>query len=106
MKTARKAPKLFGLRLRRAALAMLIVSGLYLLAVSPVKSYLYQREQLQQYEQKTMHLDRANAQLNERIAQLQSDSEIERLARDQYELVPRGMEAYAVMPPATHASSK
>lgn len=46
-------------------------------------------------------LQETNRQLDERAKQLQSDEEIKRLAREKYELVTPGQQAYAVMPPAT-----
>jgi hypothetical protein len=43
--------------------------------------------------------------MTQRVSQLQTDSEIQRLARDQYELVPPGAQAYAVMPAPNNAAN-
>lgn len=98
MDRATQAQKIFNARFRRFAFVMLMISGLYLLGVSPVRSYLEQRSQMEHYEHKARTLKEANAQLEQRAALLQSDAEVERLARTHYELVPKGREAYAVMP--------
>lgn len=99
MDRATQAQRIFNARFRRVAFVMLLVSGLYLLGVSPVRSYLEQRDQMQYYEHKARTLKEANAELEKRASVLQSDAEIERLARENYELVPQGRDAYAVMPP-------
>jgi hypothetical protein len=44
-------------------------------------------------------LSAENAKLDQRRQQLQTDAEIERLAREQYGLVKPGEEAYAILPP-------
>jgi hypothetical protein len=44
-------------------------------------------------------LSAENAKLDQRRQQLQTDAEIERLAREQYGLVKPGEEAFAILPP-------
>lgn len=105
MDKATQAQKIFNARFRKIAFALLLISGLYLLGVSPARSYLEQRDQMQQYEHKTRALREANTQLEQRVSQLQSNSEVERLAREHYELVPQGRTAYAVMPAPTTSTT-
>ena len=50
-------------------------------------------------------MSNANNAMTTRITQLQSDAEIERLAREKYELVPPGQTAFAVMPSQTAAAA-
>lgn len=90
-------------RTRWLLFALLLAVGTYLLAVTPVQTYLQQRHEMHQTEQRYHVLQSANAQLNQRVAQLQSDAEIQRLASERYELVPQGKQAYAVMPPVSAA---
>jgi cell division protein FtsB len=76
-----------------------VVAALYLLAITPVRTYISQRHQMAQQERRYQILADANASMRTRVTQLESASEVARLARQQYELVPPGQEAFAVMPP-------
>lgn len=105
MATTVQAPRMTSSRFRKYAFVLLVVSGLYLLGVSPVRSYLDQREEMQMYQEKERTLAKANEELQARVAELQTDAEIERIARDRYELVPQGRAAFAVMPPPTTTAS-
>lgn len=96
-----QAQRFLSSRTRWLVFGLLVVVAVYLLAWTPVQTYLGQRQQMQAAEQRYSTLVAANKQLNDRAAQLQSDEEIARLAREQYELVPNGAQAYAVMPPPT-----
>ena len=89
-------------RVRRAvgpAVASVLVVGVLFLAVFPTRTYLSQRASTQAARDKVEVLQRENATLEQRAAQLHDDAEIERLAREQYNLVRPGEEAYAVLPP-------
>jgi len=96
---ALRAQRFLTSRMRWLVFGAILVVSVYLLAVTPVQTWIDQRHQVQQAEQRYRTLDAANKKLDERVTQLQSDAEIERLAREQYELVPPGAQAYAVMPP-------
>jgi hypothetical protein len=50
-------------------------------------------------------LGEQNEDLQQRAKRLQTDAEIERLAREQYNLVKPGEEAYAVLPPPSKAGA-
>jgi cell division protein FtsB len=74
------------------ALAVLVIG------VFPVRTWLAQRDQTARAEQRLAALQAANDALEQRLAALDSDAEIERLAREQYGLVVPGGAAYAVLP--------
>jgi cell division protein FtsB len=67
-------------------------------AVFPTRTYLHQRDDIAAEEAKVRVLSVENEKLNSRVAQLHTDAEIERLAREQYNLVKPGEEAYAILP--------
>ena len=73
--------------------------GLLFLAVFPSRTYLSQRRDLSNTEQRLAVLTRQNQELTGRVARLNTEAEIERLAREQYNLVRPGEEAYAILPP-------
>ncbi len=91
-------------RARWVVYGLLMVTSLYLLAFAPVKTYFDQRAQMSAAEERYQLIAAANKELQQRAAQLQTDAEIARIAREQYELVPAGSEAYAVMPPSPDAA--
>ncbi len=80
-------------------LGVLSLLAAYLLFFTPVRTYIDQRGQMSAVAHQQQLLVQTNKQLDERAKQLQSDAEIERLARERYELVTPGQQAYAVMPP-------
>lgn len=77
-----------------AALALL---GVLALAVFPAKAYLDQGRNREALAAQLAALTEQNRVLEERAAQLDSDEEIERLAR-QYNLIKPGEEAYFILP--------
>lgn len=90
-----------GLRLRRTAwpvLVSLVVISVMLVVVFPTRTYLAQRDRIAAAETRLQVLRDQNGQMSQRIDQLHTDAEIERLAREQYNLVRPGEEAYAILP--------
>jgi len=90
------------MRLRRAVwplLVSVVLVGVLFAAVFPTRTYLAQRTSISRAEKQLDVLDEQNRELERRAARLRSDAEIERLAREQYNLVKPGEEAYAVLPP-------
>ena len=89
------------MRLRRAVWPI-VVSVVFVVvlfaAVFPTRTYLAQRASISRAEEQLDVLEEQNAALEERAAQLRDDAEIERLAREQYNLVRPGEEAYALLP--------
>jgi len=76
-----------------AALVVFLVAGVF-----PTRTYLHQREEIATAERKLAVLTTENEKLGDRVEQLHTDAEIERLAREQYNLVRPGEEAYAILP--------
>jgi|GEM_PF-3382167 len=89
----RRAGRLLGLVGGGAA-----VFGVMAVAVFPTSTYLDQRSNTSEAEQRLSVLRAQNAAYEERIERLQTVEEIQRLAREQYNLVFPGEEAYAVLP--------
>ena len=96
------------MRLRRAVWPI-VVSVVFVVvlfaAVFPTRTYLAQRASISRAQEQLSVLEEQNAALEEKAAQLRDDAEIERLAREQYNLVKPGEEAYAVLPPPSKAGA-
>ena len=85
--------------LRAAVLVGLVVLvGVLFVGVFPTRTYLAQRGDLADTERRLEVLASQNRELAERAARLNTDAEIERLAREQYNLVRPGEEAFAILP--------
>jgi hypothetical protein len=69
-----------------------------LVFVFPTRTYVNQRRQLAATASELHLLDSQNAQLAGEVARLHTDSEIERIAREQYHLVQPGESAIAILP--------
>ena len=76
----------------------LLFVGFLLVAVFPTRTYMAQRRDIDAAEARLDVLKESNAELAARVEQLHSDEAIERLAREQYNLVRPGEEAYAILP--------
>jgi cell division protein FtsB len=72
--------------------------GFLALAVFPTGTFLDQRTDTAEAEERLAVLREQNAAYEERVERLETPEEIERLAREQYNLVRPGEEAYAVLP--------
>jgi len=90
-----KAPRILAL-----ALASVVLSGVLFLFVLPGRTYLAQQRSLAAAETRLQVLSNENRKLDQQIQHLQTDAEIERLARQQYGLVKPGEQAFAILPPA------
>ena len=89
------------------AVASLITVGVLFLAVFPSRALLEQRRARQEARQQVDELVERNRSLDERVQRLRTDREVERLAREQYNLVRPGEEAYAILPsPAAPETAK
>ncbi len=89
--------------MRRAAwplIVSVVIVGLLFLTVFPARSYVSQRHQVATASARLQALTARNAQLSSQVAALDTDAEIERLARENYNLVKPGEEAYAILPGA------
>ena len=76
-----------------AVLVAFLVGGVF-----PTRTYLHQRDAIAAEEEKVAVLTEENAKLAAQVDRLHTDAEIERLAREQYNLVRPGEEAYAILP--------
>jgi hypothetical protein len=74
------------------------VVGALAVGLFPTQTFLDQRSDTAEAQQRLAVLRAQNEAFEERIERLGSDEEIERLAREQYNLVYPGEEAYAVLP--------
>jgi len=74
------------------------LGGTLFLFVFPARTYLDQHRRLAATQQRMRVLAQRNSELTARVQQLNTDAEIERLARERYSLVKPGEEAYAILP--------
>jgi hypothetical protein len=92
-------------RLRRLARTIglagggVCVVGVLAVFVFPTRTFLEQREATSESQRRLDVIEEQNKVMEDRIAELDDPGEIERLAREQYNLVLPGEEAYAVLPP-------
>jgi cell division protein FtsB len=82
----------------RIVVALVIFIGILFGAVYPTRTYLAQRRDLRAAHQKLALFKEQNAHLEAEAKRLESDAEIERIARARFNLVKPGEEAYAVVP--------
>jgi cell division protein FtsB len=95
-------------KLRRAAwplLASVVFVGVLFVGVFPTRTFLAQRAAITHAQKQLDVLGKQNADLEAQAEKLQTNAEIERLAREQYNLVKPGEEAYAVLPPPSSSSA-
>jgi cell division protein FtsL len=85
-------------RLLWALLATVTVIGVLFIGVYPTRTYFSQRSALQKAQHQLDVLQNENAKLDQQATALNTDSQIETLARERYNLVRPGEEAYAILP--------
>lgn len=95
-----RAPRILGLVVGSIALAAVLF-----LFVLPSRTYLAQRHSLADAETKLQVFRAQNAKLAAEATQLQSDADIERLARQNYGLVKPGEKAYIIVPSSPAAGT-
>ncbi|HEX4903835.1 MAG TPA: septum formation initiator family protein [Acidimicrobiales bacterium] len=91
------------MKLRKAVwpvLVFVLLIGVLFVAVFPTRTWWAQRAEMRGATEQLQVLEEQNTLLASRVDALQSDDEIERLAREQYNLVKPGEEAYALLPSA------
>jgi len=79
------------------ALPFVVLATLFL-AVFPTRALLEQRSRKAKSARELTRLEQQNAKLDRDVRDLHTNAEIERLAREQYNLVKPGEEAYAILP--------
>jgi cell division protein FtsB len=82
-----------------AVVTLAIVAVLFI-AVFPTQALLAQRREHQAMAVQVARMTKNNDALEAQARKLKDDAEIERLAREQYNLVRPGEEAYALLPSA------
>ena len=85
-----------------AVVGVIVVMGVF---VFPTRTWLQQRHQLAQTVQEVRILDQQNAALAAEASKLQTDAEVEQLARERYQLVRPGDQVFAIGPSPTPATT-
>jgi cell division protein FtsB len=78
----------------------LVILAVFVFGVFPTGRYIDHRNDLDRARDELAELREENARLQARVDRLESDAEIERVARAEYDMVLPGEEVYAVLPPA------
>jgi cell division protein FtsB len=81
--------------------SLLAVVGVLVLGAFPTRAYLDQLEQRRELADRVQTLGTANEELTAQVEHLRTDEAVERLARERYQLVRPGEEAYTILPQAT-----
>lgn len=92
-------------RARLAFLGAIVASAIVLFAWFPAGSLLSQRSNLSSTEAELGALHRQDAALAQESKDLSDAGEIGRIAREQYQLVSPGQQAYEVLPPSGATSA-
>jgi cell division protein FtsB len=82
----------------RIVVASVIFIGILFGAVYPTRTYLAQQRDLKAAHHKLEIFRQQNGRLEAEAKRLESDEEIERIARARFNLVKPGEEAYAIVP--------
>ncbi|HEV7865880.1 MAG TPA: septum formation initiator family protein [Acidimicrobiia bacterium] len=82
----------------RIVVASVIFIGILFGAVYPTRTYLAQQRDLKAAHKKLALFKQQNGHLEAEAKRLESDEEIERIARARFNLVKPGEEAYAIVP--------
>jgi cell division protein FtsB len=89
----------------RIGVASLVFVALMFMFVFPTRSYLAQQRQVRDARDSVQVLRAQNAKLAAEAQRLQTPSEIEKLARSQFNMVYEGEQAYSVVPPHGSATT-
>jgi cell division protein FtsB len=79
-------------------LVAVTVVGIVFIGVYPTRTWLAQRSSINEANHQLQVLKEQNDALAAQVAALDTDSEVERLAREHYNLVRPGEESYAINP--------
>jgi len=82
----------------RIVVAFVIFIGILFGAVYPTRTYLAQQRDLRAAHEKLALFKQQNGHLEAEAKRLESDEEIERIARARFNMVKPGEEAYAIVP--------
>lgn len=81
-----------------AGVGAVVLLTLVFLGPASFRVWSSQRSETSELNAKIEALDRANARLETRAAQLKNPESIEELARRDYGMVPKGSKAFAILP--------
>lgn len=84
----------------RAILGVVILA-VFVFGVFPTGSYVEQRNELNRAIDELEQLEADNHELRDRVERLESDEEIERVAREDFGLVRPQEESYLILPPGS-----
>jgi cell division protein FtsB len=87
----------------RVLLGAMAAVALLFVFVFPARTLLAQRQQTEKERSELELLNEQSRKLEEESRRLQSDAEVERMAREQYGFVYPGEHPYVVVPPPTTA---
>ena len=87
-----------GTRLILPVLATALFVGILVVGVFPTRTYLDQKRAIAQASEQLQQLQQSNDALAAQAKRLGTDAEIERQARQHYDLVMPGEEVYRVLP--------
>jgi cell division protein FtsL len=82
----------------RAMLLLVIVLVTVAFSMAPLHALLQQRSNIAELERQTQVLDRANADLEQRVGTLHDPTELERIARECLGMVKPGETAFVTIP--------
>jgi cell division protein FtsB len=105
---ATRNPAMAALRRRRRILVRVLIAGMILVAllfvfVFPARTLLAQRQKTDEQRKTLELLQQQSRELAQESRRLQSDAEVERMAREQYGFVFPGERPFVVVPPSTTA---
>jgi len=85
-------------------LVVAVTVGLVAVTVFPLRQYLHQRDDIAAASHQLAVITTENERLGARVQALNTDAEIERVAREEYHLIKPGEDAYAILPPSAPAA--
>jgi len=81
------------------AVVGVVILAVFVFGVFPTGSYVDQRNELKDAERELVELEADNADLEARVERLESDEEIERVAREEFDMQLPHEESYLILPP-------
>jgi cell division protein FtsB len=90
----------------RAVILALVVAALLVYLISPFRSYLAQRDQLNQLQRQTEILQQEKARLERQVRLLKDPAYLERIARECLGMVKRGEIGFIVVPDGPEAPAR
>jgi cell division protein FtsB len=83
---------------RRLFVVALVVVGILFTFGNPARTWFDQHQEITAARERNAVLDEQSRELQARVEQLNTDAEVERIAREEYSLVKPGEEAFGILP--------